>query len=322
MSKKDNPLENVAIFSGNANKQLAKKICQHLGVKLKPALVKIFTDGENQIKIQDNIRRKEVYLIQPTCPPVDHNFMQLCIMIDALRRASAETITAVVPYFGYARQDKKTEPRVPISAKLAFDFIVTAGANRIITMDLHAVQCAGFVNIPVDNLYAEPAIVEYIKKNFSLDNLMLASTDVGGAARTRSYAKRLGVDIAVIDKRRPEPNKSEVMNIVGDVKNKIVILVDDIIDTAGTLVGGADAVKQAGALEVHAVCTHPVFSGPAINRITESVLSSIAVTNTIPLRAKAKACPKIKIVGVSWWIGEAIRRTHTGESLTDLFASS
>lgn len=316
-------LKNVVIFSGNANRPLAEKICQHLKIKLGDALVKTFADGEIEVKIKENIRRKEVYIIQPTCYPVNDNLMELCIMIDACRRASAKEITAVLPYFGYARQDKKTEPRVPISAKLVFDFIIKAGAKRIITMDLHAVQLQGFTNRPVDNLYAEPAIIEHIKKNFSLDNLMLASTDVGGVARTRSYAKRLdNVGIAIIDKRRPEPNKSEVMNIIGNIRGKVVILVDDIVDTAGSLVGGAKALKEAGALEVHAVCTHPVLSGPAIKRINESVLLSVAVTNTIPLGTKLEACKKIQVIPVSWWIGEAIKRCSTGESLTDLFTST
>lgn len=313
-------LKDVAIFSGNANKPLAEKICQHLGTELSQALVKTFEDGEIRIKIDQNVRRKNVYIVQPTCRPVNDNLMELCLMIDACRRASAKEITAVVPYFGYGRQEKKVERGVPISAKLIFDFIVGAGADRIITMDLHAVQSQGFTNKPVDNLFAEPAVVGYIKETFSLDNVILASTDVGGVARTRSHAKRLNnLNIAIIDKRRPEPNKSEVMNIIGDVKNKVVVFIDDIIDTAGTLVGGAEAVMEAGALEAHSVCTHAVLSGQAIEKIKKSSLSSLAVTNTIPLSAQAQLCKKIKTIPVSWWIGEAIRRTYTGESVTSLF---
>jgi len=313
-------LSNMIIFSGNANESLAKEICQHLNIKLGGALVETFSDRETKVKILENIRRKEVYIIQPTCRPVDHHFMELCIMIDACRRASAKEITAVVPYFGYARGDKKTEPRVPITAKLAMDLIVASGADRIITMDLHAVQIQGFTNKPVDNLFAEPVLIRYIKDNFPLENLGLASTDVGGASRTRSYAKRLNnIGIAIIDKRRPEDNKPEVMNVIGDVKGKTIIEVDDIIDTGGSLVNGAQALMEVGAKEVHAVCTHPVLSGPAIEMINKSVLQSLIVTNTIPLSAEAKACSKIKVVSVSSLIGEAIKCCYTGESVTSLF---
>jgi ribose-phosphate pyrophosphokinase len=315
-----NMLENMVIFSGTANRPLAEEICQYLKIELGKALVGTFEDGETRVKIEENIRRKEVYIIQPTCPPVNDHLMELCIMMDACRRASADEITAVVPYFGYARGDKKTEPRVPISAKLAMDLIVASGADRIITMDLHAVQIQGFTNQPADNLFAEPVLIKHIKDNFPLENLVLASTDVGGAARTRSYAKRLNnVGIAIIDKRRPKPNEAEVMNIIGDVSGKIVIEVDDIGDTGGSLVNGAKALMEAGAKEVHAVCSHPVLSGQAVDKIANSVLTSLAITNTIPLSAEAQACNKIKTVSVSWLIGEAIKRCHTGESVTSLF---
>ncbi|MFA6460617.1 MAG: ribose-phosphate pyrophosphokinase [Patescibacteria group bacterium] len=312
-------LKNVIIFSGNANRLLAEEICRHLKIKLGQATVSTFKDGETNVKIGENVRRKEVYIIQPTCRPVNDHLMELWFMIDACRRASAEIITVVVPYFGYGRQEKKTEPHVPISAKVVFDFLVLAGANRIITMDLHAVQCQGFTNIPVDNLFAEPVLITYIKKTFGKKKLILVSPDVGGVARTRSYAKRLGVGIAIIDKRRPKPNQAQVMNIVGDVKGKIAILVDDMVDTAGTLVGVTEAIKQAGALEVHMVCTHPVLSENAVAEITKSALSTMAVTNTIPLSTEAAACQKIRIVSVSWLISGAIRRSHTGESVTSLF---
>ena len=313
-------LSNMIIFSGNANQALAQEICQHLEIKLGVALVTTFSDKETKVKILENIRRKEVYIIQPTCDPTNHHLMELFVMLDACRRASAKEITAVVPYFGYARGDKKTEPRVPITAKLAMDLIIASGADRIITMDLHAVQIQGFTNKPVDNLFAEPVFIKYIKRKFPLENLRLASADVGGAARARSYAKRLNnIGIAIIDKRRPEDNKSEVMNVIGDVKGKIVIEVDDIVDTGGSLVNGAQALMEAGAKEVHAVCTHPVLSDPAIERIDKSVLKSLTVTNTIPLSAEAKACSKINVIPVSSLIGEAIKRCQTGESITSLF---
>lgn len=312
-------LKKMVILSGNANKLLAEEICQYLKIKLGKASIKTFSDGEPDIKIVENVRRKRVYIIQPTCPPVNNNFMELCSMIDACRRASAKEITAVVIYFGYARGDKKTQPRVPITAKLAMDFLIKAGAKRVIVMDLHAVQIQGFGNKPIDNLFAEPVLIKYIKKAFRKKRLILVSPDVGGVPRTRSYAKRLGIGIAIIDKRRPKPNKSEVINIVGKVKGKIAILVDDIGDTGGSLVNGAKALMEAGAKEVHAVCTHAVFSGQAVERITNSVLSSLIVTNTIPLSAEAKACSKIKVVSVSKLVGEAIKRTYTGESVTSLF---
>lgn len=313
-------LSNMIIFSGNANQALAEEICQYLGMKLGEALVTTFSDRETKVKIQENIRRREVYIIQPTCDPVNDHLIELCIMLDACRRASAKEINAVVPYFGYARGDKKTEPRVPITAKLAMDLIVASGADRIITMDLHAVQIQGFTNQPVDNLFAEPVFIKYIKDNFSLENLGLASTDVGGAARTRSYAKRLNnISIAIIDKRRQEDNQSEVMNVIGDVRGKTIIEVDDIADTGGSLVNGANALMEAGAKEVHAVCTHAVLSGTAIEIINNSVLKSLAVTNTIPLSAEAMACSKIKVISVSSLIGEAIKCCQTGESITSLF---
>jgi len=318
-------LKKMVIFSGNANKPLAEEICRHLGIELGKALVDVFSDKETQVKILENVRQKKVYIIQPTCPPdVNDYYFELWSMMDACRRASAKEINAVIPYFGYARGDKKTEPRVPIGAKIATRFTIKSGAKRIITMDLHAVQIQGFTNKPVDNLFAEPVLIKYIKDTFPLENLVLASTDVGGAARTRSYAKRLdsvdtNVGIAIIDKRRPKPNEAEVMNIVGDVRGKTVIEVDDIVDTAKSLVNGAEALMKAGAKEIHAVCTHPVLSGSAVERIANSVLSSLIVTNTIPLSDEAKACEKIKVVSVSELIAEAIKRTYTGESVTSLF---
>jgi len=311
-------MKEFTIFAGNSNPDFAKKVCDYLKVPLGGAKVKKFSDGEIQIEINENVRSKDIYIIQSTCPPVNDNLIELLLMIDALKRSSAIRITAVMPYYGYARQDKKVEPRVPISAKLVADLLTVAGANRIITMDLHAVQIQGFFNIPVDNLFAAPVILEYIKANLQ-DHLVIVSPDAGGAERARAFAKRLHADLAVIDKRREAPNKARAMAVMGDVAGKNAVILDDMVDTAGTLIEAAGAILAQGAKEVHAICSHPVLSGPAVDRINDSSISSLVVTDTIPLNSKAEACNKIKVLSISELVGEAIIRSHKGNSVTSLF---
>ncbi len=311
-------MNDLIIFTGNSNPVLAKKICDYLNVPLGKAKVGKFSDGEIQIEVDENVRSRDVFLIQSTCSPVNDNLVELILMIDAFKRSSASRITAVIPYYGYARQDKKVAPRVPISAKLVADILTVAGANRVITMDLHAVQIQGFFNIPVDNLFAQPVILDYIKTNFQND-LIMVSPDAGGVARTRSFAKKLHTDFAVIDKRRDIPNKAKAMAVIGDVAKKTAVILDDMVDTSGTLTEAADAIIKNGAKEVHACCSHPVLSGSAIGRITDSALKSLIVTDTIPLNSKAKACNKIKVLSVADLIGEAIIRSYKGDSVTSLF---
>lgn len=311
-------LERIRVFSGNANIELAKKICDHLGIPLGKANVTTFSDGETRVEIDENVRGMDVFIIQSTCPPVNVTLMELLIMIDAMKRASADRITAVVPYYGYARQDRKVAPRAPISAKLVADLMTTAGANRVLSMDLHAGQIQGFFNIPVDNLFAKPVLLEYMKKNF-IDNTVIVSPDTGGVERARSFAKRLDASLAIIDKRREGPNEAEVMNIIGDVKNKKVVLLDDMVDTAGTVVQAASAMKKAGALEISVCCTHPVLSGPALDRINDSDIKEIIVTDTIPVGDKVKKCKKIKVLSVSGILGEAVRRIYYNDSVSSLF---
>jgi ribose-phosphate pyrophosphokinase len=311
-------MEGMAIFSGNSNPELAKKICDYLSLPLGGAEVKTFSDGEIQIEIHENVRLKDVFVVQSTCSPVNDNLVELLLMIDAFSRSSARKITAVVPYFGYARQDKKVAPRVPISAKLVADMITVAGADRVITMDLHAGQIQGFFNIPVDNLFAAPVLIDYIRTNFR-DDMVIVSPDAGGVERARAFAKRLNADLAIIDKRRDAPNQAKAMAVIGDVTDKIAVILDDMADTAGTLTEAADAIKKAGAREIHACCAHPVLSGPAIGRISESFLKSMVVTDTIPLSEKAAACSKIKVLTISQLVGEAIIRSFRGDSVTSLF---
>lgn len=311
-------MEDFIIFTGNANPDFAEKVCDYLKVPLGGAKVKTFSDGEIQIEINENVRSKDIYIIQSTCPPVNDNLIELLLMIDAFKRSSAIRITAVIPYYGYARQDKKVAPRVPISAKLVADLLTVAGANRIITMDLHAVQIQGFFNIPVDNLFAAPVILEYIKDNLH-DHLVIVSPDAGGAERARAFAKRLHADLAVIDKQREAPNKARAMAVMGDVAGKNAVILDDMVDTAGTLIEAAGAILAQGAKEVHAICSHPVLSGPAVDRINDSSLSSLVVTDTIPLNSKSEACNKIKVLSISELVGEAIIRSHKGDSVTSLF---
>ena len=311
-------MEGVAIFTGNSNPGLAKKICQYLSLPLGGAEVKTFSDGEIQIEIIENVRLKDVFVLQSTCSPVNDNLVELLLMIDAFKRSSARRITVVIPYFGYARQDKKVAPRVPISAKLVADMITLAGANRVITMDLHAGQIQGFFNIPVDNLFAAPVLIDYIRNNFR-DGLVIVSPDAGGVERARAIAKRLNAELAIIDKRREAPNKAKAMAVIGDVTDKVAVILDDMADTAGTLTEAAEAVMHAGAREIHACCAHPVLSGPAIERICDSVLKSVVVTDTIPLKENAAACDKIKVLTISKLIGEAIIRSFRGDSVTSLF---
>ena len=311
-------LERIRVFSGNANIALATKICQHLGISLGKANVTTFSDGETRVEINENVRGMDVFIIQSTCPPVNVTCMELLIMIDALKRASADRITAVIPYYGYGRQDRKVAPRAPITAKLLADLITAAGANRVLSMDLHAGQIQGFFNIPVDNLFATPVLFDYMKKNY-IDGTVVVSPDTGGVERARAFGKRLGASLAIIDKRREGPNEAEVMNIIGNVKGKRIIILDDMIDTAGTVVQAARAMKEAGALEVSICCTHPVLSGPALERIEGSEIKEVIVTDTIPLSDRAKTCKKIKVLSVSGILGEAVRRIYYNDSVSSLF---
>lgn len=311
-------LDKLKIFAGNSNRSLATDICRHLGKSLGKADIKSFSDGEVCVEIQESVRGMEVYVIQSTCTPVNKNLMELLIMLDALKRASASAITAVIPYYGYARQDRKVAPRTPITSKLVADLITVAGATRVLCMDLHAGQIQGFFDIPVDNLYATPVLLEHIQKNYT-DNTVIVSPDAGGVERARAFAKRLGTSFAMIDKRRPAPNVAEIMNIIGDIDGKICILLDDMIDTAGTITQGAEALMKQGAKEVYACCTHPVLSGPAIDRLKKSSIKEVLVTNTIPLSDEAKKLNKIKSLTVAPLLGEAIKRIHYGESVSSLF---
>lgn len=311
-------LERIRIFSGNANIALAKNICDNLGVALGNANVTTFSDGETRVEINENVRGMDVFIIQSTCSPVNVTCMELLIMIDALKRASADRITAVIPYYGYSRQDRKVAPRAPISAKLLADLITTAGANRVLSIDLHAGQIQGFFNIPVDNLFATPVLLEYMKKNYT-DNTVVVSPDTGGVERARAFGKRLGASLAIIDKRREGPNEAQVMNIIGSVEGKRVIILDDMIDTAGTVVQAANALKKAGALQVSVCCTHPVLSGPALDRLEGSDIKEIIVTDTIPLTDRAKTIDRIKVLSVSGLLSEAVRRIYYNDSVSSLF---
>lgn len=311
-------MDDFIIFSGNSNPVLSQKICEYINIPLGGEKVKRFSDGEIQIEIDENVRSKDIFVIQSICSPVNDNLVELLLMLDALKRASANRITAVIPYYGYARQDKKVAPRVPISAKLVADILTVAGANRIITMDLHAGQIQGFFNIPVDNLFAAPVIIDYIIKKFNND-LVIVSPDAGGVERARAFAKRLNAGLAIIDKRRDAPNQAKAMAVIGDVADKVVVILDDMVDTAGTLVEAAGAIMKNGAREVHASCSHPVLSGPAIQRIEDSELKTLVVTDTIPLKENAIDCNKIKVLSISELIGEAIIRSFKGDSVTSLF---
>lgn len=311
-------MDRLTIFTGNANPELAEKICDYLGVELGKAVVDRFSEGEIRVKIEQNVRGNDVFIIQPTCPPPNENLMELLIMIDAVRRASAARVTAVIPYFGYARQDRKDQPRVPISAKLVANLITTAGANRVLTMDLHAGQIQGFFDIPLDHLFAVKIFVDHLKNILDVSNLVVVSPDVGGIKMARAYAKRLGVPLAIVDKRRISMETAEVMNILGDVDGKDVCIVDDIIATGGSLVEAVLALKEKGARDVYATITHPVLSGPAIERLRKSGIKRLYVTDTIPI-PKEKKIPKIEVLSVAELLGEAIKRIHKEESVSVLF---
>ncbi len=311
-------MNGLSIFAGNSNLPLANKISEYLSNPLGKMKVNRFSDGEIQVEIHENVRRQEIYVIQSTSYPVNDNLVELLLLIDAFKRSSASRITAVIPYFGYSRQDKKVSPRVPISAKLVADLLECTGVHRVITMDLHAGQIQGFFNCPVDNLYSAPVIIDEIKTRFP-ENLVVVSPDAGGVERARAYAKRLNAGLAIVDKRRSAPNQAKAMAIIGDVQDKIAIIIDDMVDTAGTLAEASGVIVENGAKAVHAYCTHPVLSGPAIDRINKSSLSSLVATDTIPLSEEAKQCDKIKTLSIAKLVGEAIMRSYRGDSVNSLF---
>ncbi len=310
--------ERVKIVAGNANPGLAREIVEALEMDLAEVSVKQFSDGEIYLQVKENVRGADVFIIQPTCTPVDRNLMELLLMIDALKRASADRITAVLPYYGYARQDRKDKPRVPISARLVAALLETAGANRCLTLDLHAAQIQGFFDIPVDHLFATPVLIDYFK-TVNIPGLTVVSPDAGGVERARAFAKRLNSPLAIIDKRREEANVAEVMNVVGDVAGRNCLLVDDLIDTAGTLVKGTEALMEKGAASVSACATHAVLSGPAVERIEASELREVVFTNSIPLSEKAKKSPRIKSLSIAKLLAEAIRSIHEETSVSVLF---
>ena len=313
--------DNLLVFSGNANRPLAQAVCRELGVPMGKALVGKFSDGEVQVEIEENVRGQDVFVIQPTCAPTAEHFMELLALIDALKRASAVSVTAVVPYFGYARQDRRPRSaRVPITAKVAAKMFSAVDADRVLTVDLHAEQIQAFFDIPVDNVYASPLLLADIWRAQGTDNIIVVSPDVGGVVRARAIAKRLDdADLAIIDKRRPKANVATVMNIIGDVSGKTCVLVDDIVDTAGTLCAAAAALKQHGALKVVAYCTHPVLSGAAIDNISASALDELVVTDTIPLTPAARACGRIRQLSVAELLAETVRRIAMGESVSTLY---
>ncbi|MEZ5400515.1 MAG: ribose-phosphate pyrophosphokinase [Bryobacteraceae bacterium] len=309
--------DRLKVFTGNANPALAQEICSFLGRKLGEASVKTFSDGEIYLQVQENVRGMDVFVVQPTCTPVDRNILELLLMIDALRRASAQRITAVLPYYGYARQDRKDKPRVPISAKLVASLFETAGAHRILSLDLHAAQIQGFFDIPVDHLFAAPVLIDYFRD--SRDDMIIVSPDAGGVERARAFAKRLNKPLAIVDKRREEVNVAEVMNVIGDVSGKHCLIVDDLIDTAGTLVKGAEALLRAGAKAVSACATHAVLSGPAVQRIEESHIVEVVLTNSIPLSREASRCSRIRTLSVASLLAKAIQSIHEETSVSTLF---
>ena len=308
----------LKIFSGRAHPSLASEICAYLGVELGRVKLFNFSDGENNCQIEENVRGADVFIIQPTSTPVNDHLMELLILLDAFKRSSATRITAVIPNYGYARQDRKDRPRVPITSKLVADLLTAGGADRILTMDLHAAQIQGFFNIPVDHLFAAPVILESVRK-MEIDDLTIISPDVGGVERARAFAKRLGASLAIVDKRRTGPNEAEVLNVIGDVQGRSALILDDIIDTAGTLIKATEALEAYGAREVFAAGVHAVLSGPAIDRINASRLKSVLVTNTIPVTASEARCPRIQSFSVAPLLGEAIQRIHDGASVSSLF---
>jgi ribose-phosphate pyrophosphokinase len=313
-------LSDTVVFTGNANPALAQEIASHLGLELGKAAVGRFSDGETTVEIQQNVRGREVFVVQSTCAPTNDNLMELLVMVDALKRASAQRITAVIPYFGYARQDRRPRStRVPISARVVADLLETVGVERVLTMDLHADQIQGFFRIPVDNIYASPVLLSDLQAK-RYDDLVVVSPDVGGVVRARALAKQLGCDLAIIDKRRPKANVSEVMHVIGEIDGRNCVIMDDMIDTAGTLVKAAEVLKERGAKSVYAYCTHAVFSGPAIERIKASHLDEVVITNTIPLAEAAKGTEKIRQLSTAFLFAETIRRITDGDSVTSLFS--
>ncbi|WPB56568.1 ribose-phosphate pyrophosphokinase [Xylophilus sp. GOD-11R] len=308
------------VFTGNANPGMAGELANHLGIQLGNAKIGRFSDGEITVEINQNVRARDVFVVQSTCAPTNDNLMELLVMVDALKRSSADRISAVIPYFGYARQDRRPRSsRVPISAKVVANLLQTVGVDRVLTMDLHADQIQGFFDIPVDNIYASPTLLGDLRqKNY--DDLMVVSPDVGGVVRARALAKQLNCDLAIIDKRRPKANVSEVMNVIGEIDGRNCVIMDDMIDTAGTLVKAAEVLKERGAKKVYAYCTHPVFSGPAVDRITASALDEVVVTNTIPLSDAGKNCSKIRQLSIAPLFGETIQRIAKGESVMSLFS--
>jgi ribose-phosphate pyrophosphokinase len=313
-------LPQLKVFSGRSHPALTEEICASLGIEQGHITLYSFSDGEHYVQIDENVRGADVFIVQPTCPPSVNDFLvELLIMLDAFKRSSARRITAVIPYYGYARQDRKNKPRVPITAKLAADLIGTAGADRVLTLDLHAAQIQGFFNIPVDHLFAAPVIVGHLLKTIETSNLTIVSPDAGGVERARAYAKRLGASLAIIDKRRIAANQTEVMNIIGDVSGRDVYIVDDIIDTAGTLIHSVQALFEQGAKSISAACTHPVLSGPAIQRINSSDLMQVIATNSIPTEEKEMDCPRLKTLSIATLLAEAIKRIHDEDSVSSLF---
>jgi ribose-phosphate pyrophosphokinase len=308
--------ERLKVFSGNANRALAEEICEHLHVPLGDLEIGRFSDGEIRMQVMQNVRGDDVFVVQPTCPPVNDHIMELLIMVDALSRASARRITVVIPYYGYGRQDRKSEPRVPISAKLVANLITAAGADRVLAMDLHVGQIQGFFDIPVDHLYGMPVFLDYIREK-NLRDIVVVSPDAGGVERARAFAKRLDADLAIIDKRRPRANVADVMNVIGDVKGRTAILLDDIVDTAGTLCTDAEALKAFGAKKILACTSHGVLSGPAIDRLNKAPIEELMITNSIPL--KGRPSPKITVLSVATLLAEAIKRIHEDQSVSQLF---
>jgi ribose-phosphate pyrophosphokinase len=310
--------DGIRLLTGNSNRKLVGEVAEYLGIPVCDTLITTFSDGEVMVRINENVRGSDIFALQSTCTPVNDNIVELLLLIDALKRASAGRITAVIPYYGYARQDRKVQPRVPISSRLVADLITVAGANRVLTVDLHAGQIQGFFNIPVDHLYASPVILDYIKK-CNIKDVVIVSPDAGGVERARAFAKRLNASLAIIDKRRERANESQVMNVIGDVKGKNTIILDDMIDTAGTITQAASALKKKGAKKVLAACTHAVLSGSAIDRINNSAIEELIVTNTIQLDSKQEKCKKLTVLSIAPLLAEAIKRIHEESSISSLF---
>ncbi len=314
--------EGIKLFTGNAHKELAKEVAAYLDIPVGDATATTFSDGEIMVQINENVRGTDVFVLQPTCMPINYNIMELLLIADALKRASAKRITAVMPYYGYARQDRKVQPRVPISAKLVADLITAAGINRILTMDLHAAQIQGFFNIPVDNLYASPVLLDYLQEKYTTKKLVIVSPDAGGVERARAFAKMLQCSIAIVDKRREAANVSQIMNVIGEVEKKDTIILDDMIDTGGTIIQAADALTKKGARQVVAACTHAVLSGSAIEKVNNSAIKELIVTNTIPFDSKKEQCKKLTVLSIAPLLGEAIKRIHEESSVSSLFVQT